>query len=85
MNQVNKSSLSGSYFNPINKNGNKCFQYAVTIALNYEEIKKDAKRISKIQPSISKYNWEGINYPLGKFQCFVCQKGKNISCLCFKT
>ena len=27
--------------NPINKKDNKCFQYAVTVALNYEEIKKD--------------------------------------------
>ena len=27
--------------NPINKKDNKCFQYAVTVALNYEEIIKD--------------------------------------------
>ena len=27
--------------NPISKKDNKCFQYAVTVALNYEEIKKD--------------------------------------------
>ena len=26
--------------NPMNKKDNKCFQYAVTIALNYQEIKK---------------------------------------------
>ena len=26
--------------NPINKNDNKCFQYAVTVISNYEEIKK---------------------------------------------
>ena len=26
--------------NPINKKDNKCFQYAVTVALNYEEIKR---------------------------------------------
>ena len=26
--------------NPINKNDNKCFQYAVTVALNHEEIGK---------------------------------------------
>ena len=36
--------------NPISKNDNKCLQYAVTIALNYEEIKKDSQRISKIKP-----------------------------------
>ena len=28
---------------PINKKDNKCFQYAVTVALNYKEIKKTAK------------------------------------------
>ena len=34
--------------NPINKKDNKCSQYAVTIALNHEEIKKDLQRIKKI-------------------------------------
>ena len=34
----------------------KCFQYAVTVALNHEEIKKDPQRISKIKPFIDKYN-----------------------------
>ena len=29
--------------NPINKNDNNCFQYAVTVALNHEEIKKFRK------------------------------------------
>ena len=27
--------------NPINKEDNKCCQYAVTVTLNHEEIKKD--------------------------------------------
>ena len=44
--------------NPINKVDNKCFRYAVTVALNYEEIKKDPQRITKIKPSIDKYNWK---------------------------
>ena len=52
--------------NPINKKDNKCFQYAVTVALNYEEIKKDPQRITKIKPFINKYNWEGINFPSEK-------------------
>ena len=47
--------------NPINKKDNKCFQYAVTVALNSEEIKKDPQRI-KIKPFINKYNWEGMNF-----------------------
>ena len=52
--------------NPINKKDNKSFQYAVAVALNYEEIKKDQQRITKIKPSVNKYNWEGINFPLEK-------------------
>ena len=42
--------------NPINKNDNKSFQYAVTVALNHEEIKKDPQRITKIKPFRNKYN-----------------------------
>ena len=38
------------------------FQYAVTVALNHEEIQKDPQRILKIKPFINKYNWEGINF-----------------------
>ena len=52
--------------NPINKNDNKCFQYALTVTLNYEEIKKDQQRITKTKPFINKFNWEGINYPSKK-------------------
>ena len=52
--------------NPINKVDNKCFRYAVTVALNYEEIKKDPQRITKIKPSIDKYNWKEINFPSEK-------------------
>ena len=36
--------------NSINKKYNKCFQYAVTVTLNYEEIRKDPRRITKIKP-----------------------------------
>ena len=32
----------------------KCFQYALTVALNYEQIKKDPQRISKIKLWIGK-------------------------------
>ena len=52
--------------NLIDKKDNKCFQYAVTVALNYEEIKKDPQRTTKIKLFINKYNWEGINYPSEK-------------------
>ena len=49
--------------NLINQKDRKYFQYAVTVALNYEEIKKDLQRITKIKSFINKYNWEGINFP----------------------
>ena len=39
----------------------KCFQYAETVELNYEEIKQNLKRGSSIKPFINKYNWEEIN------------------------
>ena len=41
--------------NPINKKDNKSFQYAATVVLSYEEIKKDPQRITKIKHFI---NWE---------------------------
>ena len=46
-------------------NGNNCFQNALNDALNYQNIEKDPRRISKIKPYISKYNWEGTEFPAG--------------------
>ena len=37
--------------NPIN-NEDKYFQYAVTVVLNFEEVKKDPQRVTKIKPFI---------------------------------
>ena len=51
--------------NPKNE-GDKCFQYAATIALNYEEIESHPEIVSNIKPFINKYDWEGINYPSKK-------------------
>ena len=52
--------------NPINKKDSKCFQYAVTVELNHEEIGKHAERVTKIKPFINKYKWEGIKFPSEK-------------------
>ena len=38
--------------NPQNKKDNKCFQYALTVTLNYEKINNNHQRISKIEPFI---------------------------------
>ena len=51
-----------SIINPKN-NDNKCFQYAVTLAVNLDKILKNPQRVSKIKPFIEKYNWEDINFP----------------------
>ena len=67
----NKTSINrgGSYIdspkstiNPKNYD-DKCFQYAGTLALNLDKIKKDPQRVSKIKPFIEKYNWEDIDFP----------------------
>ena len=49
--------------NPKNSD-DKCFQYALTVALNYEQIKKVPQRISKIKPFIDQYNQKEIDFPL---------------------
>ena len=41
----------------------KCFQYAVTVTLNYEEIESHPEKVSNIILFMNKYNWIGINYP----------------------
>ena len=51
---------------PINKKNNKCFQYAITVTLNSEEIKKDPQRITKIEPFVNKYKREGKKFPSEK-------------------
>ena len=42
-------------------NDAKCFQYAVTVALNYEQIKKDPQRIARIKPFIDQCDWKGFS------------------------
>ena len=51
-----------STINPKN-NDYKCCQYAITLALNLDKIKKVPQRISKIKPFIEQYNWSDIDFP----------------------
>ena len=51
-----------STINPKN-NDYKCFQYAITLALNLDKINKSSQRISKIKPFIEEYNWKDIDLP----------------------
>ena len=85
--------------NHINEKENKCFRYAVAVALNHREIGKYPERITKIQPFIDKHNWKGINYLSEKdnwkkfeknnlatvINVSYAKKEKYISCLCFET
>ena len=48
--------------NPRN-NDNNCFQYAITNALNHQNVKKDPQRILQIKPFIDHYEWKGIKFP----------------------
>ena len=73
---LNKISLSidGSYVDSsewlknkkatinLKNNSHKCVQYVLTVALNYEQIKKDPQRISKIKPFIDQQSWKEIDF-----------------------
>ena len=52
--------------NPKNKKDNKCFQYAIATALNYQQINNHPEEIYNIKSFISKYNWKDINFPSSK-------------------
>ena len=51
-----------SAINPKN-NDDKCFQYALTVALNHEQSKKDPQRRTKVKPFIDQYNLKDIDIP----------------------
>ena len=51
-----------STINPKN-NDYKCFQHAVTLALNLDKINNHSERISKVKPFIEEYNWKDIDFP----------------------
>ena len=65
-----KSNHGGSYadspnwikskktINSINKKDQKCFQFVVTVVLNYEETGKYAEGITKMKSFMNKYKWE---------------------------
>ena len=51
--------------NPKNINDGNCFQYSIPFTLDHQSIGRDPQRISKIRPFITKYNWDGIEFPAG--------------------
>ena len=76
--------------NPKNINDNKCFQYAITALLNYQNINHNPERISKIKPFINNYNWKDIEFPSHskdwrKFECNNKAIALNILYVPYKT
>ena len=64
----------GVTINPQNTEDNKCFQYAIATALNYQNINHHPERISKVKPFINNCNWKDIEFPSHskdwrKFEC----------------
>ena len=47
--------------NPQDEDDNSCFQYAITVALNHQNIENHPERISNIEPFINQYNWKDID------------------------
>ena len=56
-------SVKNATINPQNKKDDKCLPYALTVALNYEKIRHDRQRISKIKPFINQYIWNETDFP----------------------
>ena len=46
-----------------NDDDDKCFQYSMTVALNYDEIENHHQRVNKFKPFANKYDWSQINFP----------------------
>ena len=50
---------------PKNKiDDNNCFQYALTVALNWTKIGKNPRKISNMKPFVDQYNCAGIDFSL---------------------
>ena len=71
-------------------NDNECFQYAATLALNFNNIDRNPQRISKITPFINNYKWNDINFPAtkkdwNKFEVNNKNIALNILYVCYNT
>ena len=53
----------GVTINPRNTKNHMGFQYAITAALNHQNIDHHPERISKHRPFINNYNWKDIEFP----------------------
>ena len=69
--------------NPYNYADNRCFLYAIIIALNSQNIDHHPERISKLKPFIDNYKWDNICFPAGHKDYSVF--GKNNSDIAINT
>ena len=63
--------------NPQNTNDNKCFQYPIIAALNYQNIDHHLERISKLKPFIDNCNWDSIDFPAGHKDSSALEKNNS--------
>ena len=80
----------GVTINPQNTEDNKCFQHAITNALNYQNINHHPETISKLKPFVNNYNWKDIEFPSHskdwrKFECNNKAIALNILYVPYKT
>ena len=54
-----------STLDPHNTEDNRCFLYAIVIAINHENIANNPQRIANLLPFIANYNWDDIDFPAG--------------------
>ena len=40
----------------VKNDDDKCFQYSMTVGLNYDEIEKHHQRVNKVKPFVNKYD-----------------------------
>ena len=55
-------------------NNDNSFQNALDDALNYQTIKTNPEKISKLKPYINNYNWEGTDFPAGPKDWIKCER-----------
>ena len=52
---------------------------ALNDSLDYQKIKKDPQKISKLQPYINQYDWKGIRFPSDKEDWKKFEQNKEIA------
>ena len=64
--------------NSKNEDDDNCFQYALTVALNYQNIENHPERIPNIKSFIDKYNWKDIDFSAHQSSQEESEKSNNI-------